>query len=56
MDSPLSQHKKRSLPSDIRYFPLTILLPLHWPTSGLVETRQPIKEHNIMPEKAGVKV
>ena len=25
MDSPLSQHKKRSLPSDIRYFPFALL-------------------------------
>ena len=32
------------------------LWPLHKPTSDLVETRQPIKEHNIVPEKAGVKM
>ena len=25
MDSPLSQHKKRSLPSDIRYFPFALV-------------------------------
>ena len=33
---------------------LIVLWPLHYPTSDLVETRQPIKEHNIVPEKAGV--